>query len=95
MLVRNDSKSVFNYAGRLYGPGRTIPLADGDEKKRDIAALMDASILSVSLGGDDAPLSHGLNVEQLKALLTENHVAYDDKAKKAELAALVDANVKP
>lgn len=95
MNVRNDTKSVITYAGKMYGPGRTIPLKDGDEKKRDIAAMIDSSQLSVSLGGDDAPPSHGLNVEQLKALLTENHVPFEPNAKKAELAALVDANVKP
>lgn len=95
MQVRNDTKSVFNYAGKMYGPGRIITLADGDESKRDIAALMDSGALSVSMGGEDAPPSQGLTVEQLKAVLTENHVQFDPGMKKAELAALVDANVKP
>lgn len=95
MNVRNNSKSVIGYGGKSYGPGRTIPLKDGDESKRDIAALIESGALSVSLGGEDAPPSHGLTVEQLKAVLTEHGIAYDDKAKKPELAALVDANVKP
>lgn len=95
MNVRNDTKSVISYGGKMYGPGRTIPLKDGDEKKRDIAAMMDMGQLSVSLGGEDAPPSQGLTVEQLKAVLTENHVEFDPGMKKAELAALVDANVKP
>ena len=94
MQVRNNTRSAIGYGGKVYGPGRTISLKDGDESKRDIAALIESEALAVSIGGEESAPSHGLTVEQLKAVLTENGVAYDDKAKKADLAALVDANVK-
>ena len=90
MQVKNNTRSVFNYGGRLYGPGRAIELKDGDEKKRDIAALIESEALTVQLG---TKASDGLNVEQLKAVLTENKIDFDASMKKADLAALVDSHV--
>jgi hypothetical protein len=90
MQVKNNTRSAIGYGGKVYGPGRVIELKDGDESKRDIAALMESEALTVSLG---TKASEGLTVEQLKAVLTENKIDFDPSLKKADLAALVDANV--
>jgi hypothetical protein len=92
MQVKNNTRSAFNYGGRIYGPGRVIELKEGDESKRDIAALIESEALSVQIG---TKASEGLTVEQLKAVLTENKIDFDPSMKKAELAALVDSHVQP
>mgnify|MGYP006054816635 CR=1 FL=1 len=91
MKVTNATKSVVNYKGRAYGPNAAIELAEGDEKRGDIGRMLGDGRLSVSLAGDNTKPSDGLNVDELKKALTEKGVAFDASLKKADLAALLDA----
>lgn len=88
MDVINNTTGIMYYDGKSYAPGAVVPLNDGDENLPDIAALMESNALGVKLS---AKASEGLSVEQLKAALTAKAIAVPDGAKKADLAALLDA----
>lgn len=90
MRVTNNTAAVMNYDGKAYGPGRSFEMSDAHAAGRAEKAMLESGALGVKLGNK---ASEGLTVEQLKAVLTENKIEFDPAAKKADLVALVDANV--
>lgn len=88
--LRNKTASVVVYGGKAYGPGRVIPYSEKHAGGRDVVAMLGAGSLEADVTGKGNP-SDGLTVEQLKGALTEKKVEFSDTAKKAELAALLDA----
>lgn len=89
MDLINKTPSVVNYKGVSYGPGRTIPMSDADASKPGTVGMIAAGQLEPALG-KKAP-SDGLTVDQLKEALTAKGVEFAPDAKKAALAALLDA----
>lgn len=92
MFVKNNTISAMNHGGRAYGPGKTFEVSDSYAESREGKALLGSGSLEVSM---TAPAkgkpSDGLNVEELKAALVAANIPFDTAAKKAELAATLDA----
>ena len=89
MDLINKTASAMNYAGKAYGPGKVIPMSDAHAAKPGVVAMIEAGQLEPALGKVAA--SEGLTVEQLKVELTAKGIEFEAGAKKAELAALLDA----
>lgn len=89
MDLINRTQAVVIYDGVVYGPGKIIPYKDEHASGRDVVAMLESGQLEPALGKTNP--SDGLTVEQLKKALDDKGVAYDAGAKKAELAALLDA----
>lgn len=94
MQLVNKTKAVVNYGGKIIPPGGSFTIAAEHAELPGVVAMLGAGTLEASIGGEKpegGKPSAGLNVEQLKAALTEKGAAFDPTAKKADLAALLDA----
>lgn len=91
MFVTNNTTAVMNYGGKSYGPGRSFEMWDEHASRRGEKALLTSGALKVSLSAPTGKPSDGLTVDELKAALTARDVPFDTSAKKADLAALLDA----
>jgi len=91
MKVTNATKAAINYAGRSYGPNASFEVAKGDEQKPGVVRMLGDGRLTVGLSAGAAKPSDGLTADDIKKALADKGIAFDATAKKADLAALLDA----
>ena len=92
MQVTNTTKGVVNYQGRIVAPGASFELDAEHTELPGVVAMLGSGALAPVMGkAEGGKPSDGMTKDQIAEALTAKGAAFDPAAKKADLAALLDA----